>query len=177
MATGTKESIAEAARSLLVDDKVKKLTVKDIVEKCHITRQSFYYHFNDIPDLLKWSLEQSLETLKESHSAAPGSEEDFRYFFMLALNVLPDVKRVMETNYAIEIKTLLDGQIRLLFNQIVKENNLYSNLSEKELDIVRRYHSHAIIGVLYDWSPEDDKNIDTIIHTIYLILHGEISPF
>lgn len=38
-----KELIAEAARTLLTDHHVKKLTVKDIVEQCHITRQAFYY--------------------------------------------------------------------------------------------------------------------------------------
>lgn len=40
-----KELIAEAARTLLMDRHVKKLTVKDIVEQCHITRQAFYYHY------------------------------------------------------------------------------------------------------------------------------------
>ena len=29
----------------------KKLTVKDIVDECQITRQAFYYHFEDIPEL------------------------------------------------------------------------------------------------------------------------------
>ena len=55
MAIDMKRVIAEAAMTLLVDKKVKKLTVKDIVEECHITRQSFYYHFEDIPNLLQWS--------------------------------------------------------------------------------------------------------------------------
>ena len=45
-----KEIIAEAARKLILEKKVKKLTVKDIVEECQITRQAFYYHFEGIPD-------------------------------------------------------------------------------------------------------------------------------
>ena len=36
-----KEIIAEAARKLILEKKVKKLTVKDIVEECQITRQAF----------------------------------------------------------------------------------------------------------------------------------------
>ena len=40
-----KEIIAEAARKLILEKKVKKLTVKDTVEECQITRQAFYYHF------------------------------------------------------------------------------------------------------------------------------------
>ena len=50
-----KEIITEAARKLVLEKKVKKLTVKDIVEECQITRQAFYYHFEGIPDMIQWS--------------------------------------------------------------------------------------------------------------------------
>ena len=56
MAIDMKKTIAEAASSLLFEKRVKKLTVKDIVEECHITRQAFYYHFEDIPDLIHWGI-------------------------------------------------------------------------------------------------------------------------
>ena len=36
-----KEIIAEAAKKLLMEQNAKKLTVKDIVEECQITRQPF----------------------------------------------------------------------------------------------------------------------------------------
>ena len=52
MAIDMKKTIAEAASNILFEKKVKKLTVKDIVEECHITRQAFYYQFEDIPDLI-----------------------------------------------------------------------------------------------------------------------------
>ena len=42
MPTDMKRTIAEAVQVLLLDRHVKKLTVKDIVETCHITRQAFY---------------------------------------------------------------------------------------------------------------------------------------
>ena len=61
MAVDTKELIAEAVKRLLMQKKVKKLTVKDIVDECSITRQTFYYHFEDIPDLLKWVLERGTQ--------------------------------------------------------------------------------------------------------------------
>lgn len=65
MAVEMKEIIAEAAWTLLFEKKVKKLTIKDIVEECHITRQAFYYHFEDIPDLMRWQLKQGARKLME----------------------------------------------------------------------------------------------------------------
>lgn len=60
-----KELIAAAARRLLLRRDGKKLTVTDIVNECHITRQTFYYHFEDIPDLLLWMMKRNL---KRSHA-------------------------------------------------------------------------------------------------------------
>ena len=58
MPANMKNLIAEAAKTLLIQRHVKKLTVTDIVEECHITRQTFYYHFDDIPDLLRWMADE-----------------------------------------------------------------------------------------------------------------------
>ena len=44
MPADMKQIIAEATRALLTECRLKKLTVKDIVERCNITRQTFYYH-------------------------------------------------------------------------------------------------------------------------------------
>ena len=58
MPSDMKQIIAEAALTLLRERKIKKLTVKDIVDQCHITRQAFYYHFEDIPDLFRWMIRE-----------------------------------------------------------------------------------------------------------------------
>ena len=60
-----KAAICRSASELLTKKRTKKLTVKDIVEECGITRQTFYYHFQDIPDLICYMMEQgSKELLK-----------------------------------------------------------------------------------------------------------------
>ncbi len=35
-----------------------KITVKDLVEICGVNRQTFYYHFDDVYDLLEWVFEE-----------------------------------------------------------------------------------------------------------------------
>ena len=84
-----KDSIAQAAKNLVINKGVKKLTVKDIVDECHITRQAFYYHFEDIPALFRWILDRnSTQILTEAQTMKNG-EEKLRYLFLLAINSLP----------------------------------------------------------------------------------------
>lgn len=86
MATDMKMAIAEAARRLLLEKNVKKLTVKDIVEECQITRQTFYYHFEDIPEMFQWILERNTEQLLQELRAQGDAEKGLRYFFLAAVN-------------------------------------------------------------------------------------------
>ena len=58
MATSTKEALAAALRQMMTVKPIDKVTVKDIVEICGVNRQTFYYHFDDVDDLLEWVFEQ-----------------------------------------------------------------------------------------------------------------------
>lgn len=49
----TKRKLALALKELLLEKPLKKITIQDIVERSHMTRQSFYYHFQDIYDVLE----------------------------------------------------------------------------------------------------------------------------
>lgn len=171
-----KEIITEAARKLVLEKKVKKLTVKDIVEECQITRQAFYYHFEGIPDMIQWSIKQGTRRLLEACKEQGGAEAALKYLFVFAINAIPEVRKGIESNYGKELEqTLMQGTCEL-FESIVEEENLYQNYSRQELKLILRYHSHAIFGILQDWTPEDTKNLDMIVHEVYLIMMGKNAP-
>lgn len=50
----TKEIIAKTFTELLDEKSMSKITVKDIVERCGVNRNTFYYHFKDIPDVVEF---------------------------------------------------------------------------------------------------------------------------
>lgn len=50
----TKKAIAFALKELLAEKLLNKITINDIAEKAEINRQTFYYHFQDIVDLIEW---------------------------------------------------------------------------------------------------------------------------
>ena len=48
----TKKLILQEFKKLLSKYSLDKITVSQITDKCNIKRQTFYYHFHDIYDLL-----------------------------------------------------------------------------------------------------------------------------
>lgn len=49
----TEQAIKASFLMLLNEKPLNQITVKDVVEKCGINRNSFYYHFADLPTLLE----------------------------------------------------------------------------------------------------------------------------
>ena len=57
----TRGAIVNAFIQLLSEKPVNKITVKDIVERCGVNRNTFYYHFHDIPDLAEQMMEEIIK--------------------------------------------------------------------------------------------------------------------
>ena len=63
MASFTRKAIEEAFLKLLDARPLNQITVKDIVEECGVNRNTFYYHFQDIPTLIKDIFTERAEAL------------------------------------------------------------------------------------------------------------------
>ncbi len=54
----TKQMLSESLKRFMVRKPLNKITVSDLVTDCNVNRKTFYYHFEDIFALLKWTLDQ-----------------------------------------------------------------------------------------------------------------------
>ena len=63
MANFTRRAIKETFLALLEERPFSDITVKDIVEKCGINRNSFYYHYQDLPALLEEIVREDTEAI------------------------------------------------------------------------------------------------------------------
>ncbi|MGN1003011.1 MAG: TetR/AcrR family transcriptional regulator C-terminal domain-containing protein [Oscillospiraceae bacterium] len=61
----TKKMLAAALKNAMNSKPLSRITVSEIVQACGVNRKTFYYHFQDIYALLKWTLEQeAVEVVK-----------------------------------------------------------------------------------------------------------------
>ena len=174
MPVDMKETIAKAAKYLIFKKQVRKLTVKDIVDECQITRQTFYYHFEDIPGLFRWILEQDEKQMLHEIASMDNPERILKYFFQLAINMTPEVHRGMQTNYREELQQLIYEYCYCFLEAGLKKTTYYSTHSQTDIRFFLRYHSYAILGFLQNWNTDDTEHIDEIVHQIYLLIKTEI---
>ena len=171
-----KEMIAEATQTLLVDQRVKKLTVKDIVEQCHITRQAFYYHFEGIPELFRWMIEKGTDKMLQKVLSQENAENGLHCFFVMAINLLPKIKRGMDSNYGPELEQLLRQYMQRFFVQAIEAKSDYAACSSAQIKLFSRYHSNAVLGLLREWTAEDSERLDEIVHMVYCMMIEGVQP-
>jgi AcrR family transcriptional regulator len=96
MASKTKNNIVNAFLELAKDSEVDKITVTDLVDTCQISRQTFYYHFDDIQKMIEWAFDKETKNIifaipkasswLEAISGYVDFFEKYEYFFKKALH-------------------------------------------------------------------------------------------
>ncbi|MCQ2575743.1 MAG: TetR/AcrR family transcriptional regulator [Treponema sp.] len=69
----TKNKMGDALKAQVYTKVFSKITVGDIITSCNINRNTFYYHFENMYDLLYWTYEREIQNIVTSFRAANGT--------------------------------------------------------------------------------------------------------
>ena len=172
-AVRTKTKIADAFKELMNSKPFEKITVSDITEKCHIHRQTFYYHFQDRYELLDWIIFNEL--LKPFMD---GFNFDNMYDkFKALLKTMCQNKRFYQSAIRIdsgEVSTYLSRASKTQFVSVLKElgakNNIEPQSEENDL-LIAEFFGYGLSGVVLSWvqrgmKESPDELTDKIINLI-----------
>ena len=151
MANSTKQAIKAAFLELLDEKPLNKISVRDIVERCGINRNSFYYHFQDIPSLLGEIVTEQTDALIRQYPSISSVEECFSVAFHTAREnrravmhifnstnrdmFLQDTLRLCEYVVSTYISTVFSGE----------------NIGVDDRRVVVQFMKCQLFGVWIDW--------------------------
>lgn len=151
MPSSTKEALSTALKKMMAVKPIDKITVKDIVELCGVNRQTFYYHFDDVYDLLEWVFEDDAEKTLPREVIYDRWREDVSMFFkylsqnaVFALNVYNSPNRTYMLRF---YKKKLQDCIRS-FAQIVSRD---MKIDQRDFEFVVEFYSNCVVGVISQW--------------------------
>lgn len=75
MSIQTKPAIRAAFLKLLSERPLSRITVRDITDECGINRNSFYYHYPDIPTLIEEIFSEELSRIIREHPSINSLED------------------------------------------------------------------------------------------------------
>lgn len=132
----TKRKMAQALKELMAEKPLKRITIQDIVERSHMTRQSFYYHFQDIYEVLELICRYDLVA-----QIAYREEESFSHWMERLMEIVETNKwfyRKMLQDMDWErmsgyLKPAVEAQIRRLVSGMLTEQETRSLSGGREL--------------------------------------------
>ncbi|MBO5366943.1 MAG: TetR/AcrR family transcriptional regulator C-terminal domain-containing protein [Peptococcaceae bacterium] len=175
MSKETKQLIAETFVELSRQKSIDKVTVKDVVEACHVSRQTFYYHFQDLTDVMEWMLCQTTEQMLAECLKAENAEEALHIFVSTISNhtkgILP---KLFESQRRAQLETMLLQAVRTYLQEMMKQRMPDLQVSFADLQVAIDFCSYGITGLLLEYGAKGTIDTEQLTAQIYRILNGGI---
>ncbi len=169
----TKKTIAASLKKFMEKKPLSKITVSEIVADCKINRKTFYYHFENIQDLLKWTLEQeAIEVVKNFDLLL-----DYEDAINFVLDYVEENKHILNCAYdsigSNELKSFFHNDFNSIVMTIINqyEEIMGVDVGDDFRIFICDFYTEAIVGkivkLLKNKHPYDRKKlIDYVSMTI-----------
>lgn len=149
----TKKALATSLKNAMRKKSFSKITVKEIIADCNVNRNTFYYHFKDIYDLLHWMFEEEAIDVVKKFDLLVDYEEAIRF----VMNYVDENDYIINCAYdAIgrdEMKRFFCMDFIHIVSSVIQKSVSESLITiEPELQqFVAEFYTEALAGTLVNW--------------------------
>lgn len=169
MKTLTEQAFAQALKEIMTEKSFDKVTVTELVQRLKVNRQTFYYHFNDLYDLLEQIYisdgEQMIGDNRTDDSWEKGMLAIFRY-------IQENKAFVCNTYYSVNrnyLEHFLYDRAYELIKPVLEEKKL--NLTQEEVEFRVHFYKYGLVGFILDWIDSGlQENPKQLAQRIYQLL-------
>lgn len=173
MSQVTKRALADALKRLLAKNPLERITVTDIAEECGVNRQTFYYHFKDIYDLVEWVVFHESERVFSQKLTMKTWREDMIRIFTaaldnkpLALNAYRSMRRELIERY------LYKATYNHMIN-VVTEECRETPMSPENIRFIADFYKLTFVGHLLDWVRRGmNEPPEVVVNKLSIIIRG-----
>jgi len=177
VANTTKRVLAMSLKKLLTHMPLDKITIQNLVDDAEVSRKTFYYHFQDIYDLLEWILIDDGKRLIEGRDTVDtwqdGLKAIFDYFQENRAITLNVYRSLHEDN-----KLLEQHVTRLVMPNIEKIFNAQPNsekVSPEDKELILQFYSVGLIKLFLHWISDGMKpDADHLINKLTRLFKGSM---
>lgn len=175
MAQMTKQAIANSLKHLLSKKSLSQITIADITADCGINRMTFYYHFQDIFDLIEW-------ICQEEGAKAIQGRKDYQLWqdgFLELCRTIAENRVFVEGVYRSiqreHIENYLYQVTYHLLLPVIKEQSYGTSISAQDQQYIADFYKYAFVGVVLDWVKNGfQESPERISARISRLVHGQI---
>ena len=170
MGADVKREITETLLRLLEKKSLEKITVKELVTLCGISRQTFYYHFEDVLDVVDWWTRQGAQHLMEESLHT----DDPRKVLRLFVDYTAEHRQTLQHLLASRWREQLVRRLVQVFTTYLQDmlHRMHPNLAMSPADeeAFLTFYACGISGLLMDRPPRTDAEKEALVNQLYWLL-------
>lgn len=151
MQKDTKKAISDTFVALLEAKSFDKITVKDIVETCGINRNTFYYYYSDIYDLLEEIFRREMDLVIEQHRAGKSWVEGFFRMATVAYDHKKLIRNIISSRSYDYFLSYMVKSCKYILVDFVTSEAEGMQVPDADIDFIATFYEHAFAGVITDW--------------------------
>ena len=151
MSANTKEKIRQALYELLETKPLKHITVNDIVARCGLNRNTFYYHYSDIPALVEESINLTAQQIISSRYDLSSLEDTFG----VAVEFVMEHKRAILNLHDSSDRELYEKYLMKIIGHVTEEyfraSGLLSQFTKEDAAVALGAVKCLCFGYMINW--------------------------
>lgn len=151
MASSTKEALGNALKKMLSVKPIDKITVKYLVEECGVNRQTFYYHFDDVYDLLEWVFEEDTNKALPHEIYYDKWRENVIEWFQYLQDNRSFVLNIFNSQNRSYLLRYFKGRLHYCVHSFAAICAEGKNIEWSDLEFVCEFYVNAAIGWISQW--------------------------
>ncbi len=157
----TKKALSNTLKEMLKEKPVNKITISDLCGRTGIRRQTFYYHFQDLPELIEWTCYVEVESVLKENRNYSSWEAGFLDIFKLAKK---EKSFIMNIYHGVSVSLLQDYMCRLTYPLLkhvvdeVAENLKIDDVTQSDKEFIERFYTIAFVDIVISWVDKDMKD-------------------
>ena len=174
----TKKTLADALRNIMITKPLQKITIQEIVGACGLNRQTFYYHFHDIYDLLHWMFEHDAQHLLETRLTTDTWAESLLH----VLYYLEENKQMcicaLQGMQAETLNRFLYMDVEPVVRDIIDQRAEEISVEEQFKTFVTHFYTLSISAIIMEWLSGKRKDLqippEELVRLIDVTLCGNL---
>ena len=149
--TRTKCLIAKGVKKLLETVSFGEMSVGEICKQCQISRNTFYYHFKDIYDLVEWSCLEDARIALQGKKTSSTWHEGLLQIFDAVMENKPFILNVYRSVGREQIENYLFALTCDLLMGVVTEKSKDILITEEQKIFIADLYKYSFVGIMLDW--------------------------
>lgn len=157
MRSTTANDIKKVFLQLLNEKPFDKITVREITETCGINRNTFYYYFQDVYDLLESVLDSASKEALSRNIEYDSWEEGFIKSTEFARENRRAIYHIYKSAKREKLDKYLNDIAERVMTEAIKKQTEGLEVCENDVRLVVTFYKHALVGCVTEWLDEGMK--------------------